>query len=88
MLFTEELIQRTLVDIVNKCAYFKPREAEFKAAADVRYIVGPLRLATVYGSVSLPLSKTRKFPGLRQRTRMAVKVIELPHNPTSESENK
>lgn len=76
--FTYELLDIALKPIVEKRAYYKARTDEYMAAKDVRYVLGPLRLSTVTGTVDLPCGR---YPGERQRTRMPVKVIEIQDGP-------
>lgn len=72
LLFTEELIHKALVHLAMKASYHKPREAEFTAAKSVQYVVGPLRLATVFGAVDLPAGR---YPGQRERVRVPVRML-------------
>lgn len=72
LLFTNELLQEALVHLAAKASFHKPREAEFKAAKDVRYVVGPLRLATVFGTVDIPAGR---YPGQRERVRIPVRML-------------
>lgn len=75
MVFTHELVETPLALLVNRQTFHKPREAEFMAAEDVRYVVGPLRLATVFGLVKLPCSETMRYPGQRERVRIPVRMV-------------
>jgi hypothetical protein len=80
LLFTHELLGKALEPLADKSSYYKPREAEFTADTwhKVRYVVGPLKLATVFGEVSLPCSDTMKYPGQRERVRIAVRMVMEP----------
>lgn len=75
LLFTLELIEEPLVLLATRHTFHKPREAEFTAAKEVRYVVGPMRLATVFGMVKLPCSETNRYPGERQRMRIPVRMV-------------
>lgn len=76
LLFTLENIERALINIANRTSCKKSKQAEFEAAwPNVRYVVGPLLLATVYGRVKLPCSETSRYSGQRERVRIAVKVL-------------
>jgi hypothetical protein len=76
LLFTLENIERTLINLANRVTFHKPKQAEFEAAwPNVRYVVGPLLMATVTGMVKLPCSEDQKYPGQRERLRIAVKVL-------------
>jgi len=72
LLFTLELIQKALEPLAAKASYHKPREQEFTEKRErVRYEVGPLRIATVFGQVDLPVGRR---PGVRQRVRIPVRM--------------
>ena len=75
LLFTYELIEKALLLLAAKASFDKLREEEFTAQRErVHYTVGPLRLATVFGLVKLPLSETRLYPGQRERVRIPVRM--------------
>jgi hypothetical protein len=80
-LFTDELVKRTLLELAQGTSYFRGREEESLKAGEIHYIVGPLKLATVYGKVKLPCSEDRLYPGQRERTRIAVKTVLIPGPP-------
>lgn len=71
LLFTEELIERALVHLAMKASFHKPRQAEFEAAKEVQYTIGPLRLVTVFGTVDIPAGR---YPGQRERVRIPVRM--------------
>lgn len=75
LLFSYELIQEAFLPLATKASYHKPREKEFMTAKDVRYTVGPLRVAIVYGMVKLPCSTTQKYAGQRERVRIPVRMF-------------
>ena len=68
LIFTKELLGKTIENLVNKESYFK--ELDIENAKDISYEVGIISLATVYGMVKLPAGE---YPGARQRARIAVK---------------
>lgn len=71
-LFTRDLILQTLNPVVMKTSFYKSNPPDpKKELIDVKYTVGPLWLATVYGKVNLPAGA---YPGQKERTRMPVKV--------------
>ena len=75
LLFSLELLQNTLLPVVNMSSYIKGDDpVEWDRVVAIRYVVGPLRLVTATGLVTLPASKTHKFPGEKQRTRMPVRA--------------
>lgn len=47
---------------------------DLKRLRDIRYTIGKLRTAVVYGLVKLPCSDTILYPGQRERYRLPVKV--------------
>jgi len=70
VMFTEELIAKTLVRLVTRETYFRDTEpADWSKVRDIRYTVGLARRAVVLGKVNLPCGR---FPG--QRERIAVPV--------------
>jgi hypothetical protein len=68
LIFTKELLGKTIENLVNKRSYFKKLEIE--NAKDITYEVGLISLATVFGMVDLPVGK---YPCERQRARISVK---------------
>jgi len=71
LLFTMNILQETLVAIVNGQSFFKKTEPDNLGRVKyIQYIVGPMRHAIVFGKVKL---NNRKLPGLRERIRMPVK---------------
>lgn len=70
MLFTEELLANSLIEIANMQSYSKnaPPEDWSKVVA-IKYTLGPIWLSTVYGMVGLP---SGTCPGSKQRVRMSV----------------
>jgi hypothetical protein len=75
MLFTMQMIEEPLALLAFRQTFHKPREKEFLDNEEgVRYVVGPMRLATVFGTVKLPCSETSKYPGQRERLRLPVRM--------------
>lgn len=74
LLFTLAMLQSGLVSIVNQQSYWKPTEPkDWSKVKGIRYVVGPMRHATVFGMIYLKCSETQKYPGKRERIRMPVK---------------
>jgi hypothetical protein len=69
-IFTIELMGEVLKNLVNKESFYKPVPPDFEKIKDIKYEVGPLRIATVFGNVELPAGC---YPGEKQRARIAVK---------------
>jgi len=69
MLFTRELLGRTIENIINKASHYTANPPN-KKVTDIKYEVGLISLATVYGNVELPAGN---YPGEKQRARMSVK---------------
>lgn len=65
--FTIRTLQRALLPLVNMESAARNPPAD---AIGVKYTVGPLRLATVFGTVEL---KIGRYPGQRERARIPVK---------------
>jgi hypothetical protein len=65
---TDQLLADTLRHVAERTSYHKPSGW----TPNQRYVVGPIRLATVVGMVDL---KCGRFPGERQRTCMPVRVL-------------
>lgn len=72
--FTIEMLQKGLVGIANMTSFCKSTEpTDWSKIKEIRYTVGKMGHATVYGMVELRCSKTPKYPGQRERIRMPVK---------------
>ncbi len=65
--FTLEMMQDSLIHIVNGHSYFKSKKPDFDKLKRITYTVGNARHATVYGMILLKCSKTHKYPGQRER---------------------
>lgn len=72
--FTHDLLLRTVLMVALGQSYCTKHTIDFEALKGMKYTVGPIRLASVYGMVKLPISEQYKYTGERQRTRMAVRV--------------
>lgn len=71
LLFTQQLIARTLVEVVQMTSCYTLGIPEnLDDVKEIRYVLGPIKLSAVFGVVDLPVGR---FPGQRERTRMAVK---------------
>lgn len=73
MLFTFEMLQKGLVDIVNGYSFFKKTEPDWSKVTGIKYTVGDMKHVTVFGMIKLISSETNKYPGKIERIRMAVK---------------
>jgi len=75
MLFTIEMLQKALIGIVTMqsfCVSTEPKD--WSKVKSIRYTIGKMRHATVFGMILLKCSKTHKYPGQKERIRMPVKV--------------
>lgn len=70
LIFTQELLQRALIDIANQRACCLKDDIDSENLGGINYILGDMYLATVFGMVDLPAGR---YPGERQRVRMPVK---------------
>lgn len=74
LLFTLQMLQNGLIDIVNaKIGSTSNKPKDWSKVKSIKYTVGKMRHATVYGMTKLRCSETRKYPGLRERITMPVK---------------
>lgn len=74
LLFTIEMLQKGLIDIVNMtswCTITEPKD--WSKVKSIKYTIGKMRHATVFGMIKLRCSETQKYPGQRERIRMPVK---------------
>tara|TARA_R110000744_G_scaffold349568_1_gene455221 strand:+ start:43 stop:426 length:384 start_codon:yes stop_codon:yes gene_type:complete len=71
--FTFEMLQKGLIDIVNGRSFFKKTEPDWDKVKYIKYTVGDMKHATVYGMIKLKCSKTQKYTGQKERIRMPVK---------------
>lgn len=72
LLFTIEMLQKALIPIVCKTTYGKttaPKDME--SVIDIKYTIGAMRHATVFGYVELRCGG--KYPGQKERVRYPVK---------------
>lgn len=73
MIFTHDLLRQIVGPVAFKRSFWKNQEKEFDSAAGrVKYVVGPVKLSTVFGKVDLPIGH---YPGQRERARMAVRCL-------------
>ena len=74
-IFTVEMFQKAFIELINKQAYAAKRlPDDSKQLVDIKYIVGPMKHATVFGQIKLRCSETNLYPGQKERVKMAVKV--------------
>lgn len=73
--FTIEMFERAFIELMNKHAFAAKRPPDpSKQLVDIKYTVGPMKHATVFGQIKLKCSETNKYPGQKERVKMAVKV--------------
>lgn len=68
LIFEKELVGTVIENLANKSSFCKLDNLD--GAVDVKYEVGYISIATVFGMVELPIGK---YPGEKQRARLAVK---------------
>ena len=74
LLFTLEMLQKGLIGIVNMESFCKSNEpSDWSKVKSIRYTIGSMKHATVYGMIHLGCSSERKYHGQRERIRMPVK---------------
>jgi hypothetical protein len=72
--FTLEMLQKGLIGIVKMESFCKSKEpSDWSKVKAIKYTVGSMRHATVYGMINLRCSSEHKYPGQRERIRMPVK---------------
>ena len=73
--FTDRMLQEALLGILNMVSFFKPKPPkDWEKVKGIKYTVGPMRHATVFGMIKLKCSEGgQKYPGQRERVRMPVK---------------
>jgi len=79
-MFTIEMLQRSLLPIVNKATHFKGTEPDWSKVKDIRYKVGPICHAIIFGYLKLRCSESNKYPGQRERVRYPVKCEYILEN--------
>lgn len=73
LLFTIQMLQKALLPLVNMSSFFKPNAPKsWDNVKSIKYKIGPIKHATVFGMVYLRCSKTNKYPGQRERVRIPV----------------
>ena len=73
LLFTLEMMQESLINLVNGHSFFKKTEPDWSKVKRIKYIVGNANHATVYGMIKLRCSDKNKYSG--QRERITIPVI-------------
>jgi hypothetical protein len=72
--FTLEMLEKGLIGIVNMQSFCTSKEPkDWSKVKAIKYTVGSMRHAIVFGMLELKCSKDRKYPGQRERIRMPVK---------------
>ena len=70
LLFTIAMLQKALVEIVNGWSFYKPTKPKnWSEVKYIKYTVGPIRHAIVFGKLQL---SGKKMPGMKERIRMPV----------------
>lgn len=72
--FTIDMLQNALLPLINKTTYYNltPKE-DLARATGIKYKIGKIRHATVFGMIYLRCSTEHKYPGQRERVRIPVK---------------
>lgn len=70
LLFSYQLMAEAARNLAERTSFHKPRPPA--EGQSVRYEVGPVRHATVFGRVDLPVGN---YPGQRERIRIPVRAI-------------
>ena len=65
--FTLDMLQKGLVGIVNMQSFYKKSEPDWSKVKAIKYTIGSMSHATVYGMIKLRCSNERKYPGQRER---------------------
>lgn len=74
--FTIDMLKKCLLPLVNKSTYYnKISEEDILRAVDIKYVIGKVWHARVYGMIYLRCSKDRKYHGLKECARIPVKCI-------------
>ena len=73
LIFTHQLLQKALTGVVNGRSYKTTDNVDWDNLLQIKYTVGEMRVATVYGRVHLNCSKTNKYSGQKERVKMWVK---------------
>jgi hypothetical protein len=69
VIFSEELLAKALMLITSQDSYWKGDEPYWPTLKGIRYRVGWMKVAIVYGMVDLPIGR---YPGQRESIRMWV----------------
>ena len=73
-MFTIEMLQKALLPLLNKTTFFNGNEPEdWAKVKDIKYTIGKMRHATVFGMIYLKCSKNLKYAGQKERVRIPVK---------------
>lgn len=74
-IFTIQMFEKAFIELMNKQAAPTHRLPDpAKNLVDIKYVIGPMKHATVFGQVKLGCSETNLYPGQKERVKMAVKV--------------
>jgi len=73
LVFTLEVLQEALLGLVNGTSYCTLHDIDWDKGVYIRYTVGSMRHAVVFGDVKLGCSDTQLYSGQKERIRMPVK---------------
>lgn len=70
--FTEQMLQKALIPLMNKSTYYNQTPKEIlDEVKDIRYIIGDMRHAVVFGEAELKCGGL--YPGLKESVKIPVK---------------
>jgi hypothetical protein len=72
LLFTIQMLQESLLPLVNKQSYFKPENPVLENVVNIRYTIGPMKHVICFGMVELGGLEGKKYPGQHERVRIPV----------------
>jgi hypothetical protein len=70
--FTHAMFREALLPLINMQSCLKKDAGNLEGIKAIKYTIGKMKHAIVYGQIYLRLSKTQKYPGLRERVRIPV----------------
>jgi len=72
--FTHQMMQKSLVRLLNMQTHFKCKPpTDWKKVKAIKYTIGPMKHAAVFGRILLRCSKKNKYLGMKERIRIPVK---------------
>ena len=74
LLFTIQMMQKCLLPLINgNCFYLPEGPEDWSKVKGIKYTIGRMSHATVFGMIKLGCSNDRKYPGQQERVRIPVK---------------